>query len=68
MAKVFQLLSKLVAFGYYDESDDVRDLLPVVISYLNTEQDFLLVEDSIKSMININFQLITEFKLYSIPT
>ncbi len=40
VVKVLQVLTVLVKFGYYDDSDDVNDLLPSIQKLLNGKDDF----------------------------
>ena len=56
IAQVFHLLALLVSFGYYDDDDDVKKLLPKVISCLDGRKDRLTQRKpkSEKSMSSIN--------------
>ncbi len=38
--KALQALTVLVKFGYYDDSDDVNDLLPSIQKLLNGKDDY----------------------------
>ena len=38
--KVLQVLTVLVKFGYYDDSEDVKPLLPAIHKLLNGKEDF----------------------------
>ena len=38
---MLQLVATLVKYGYYNDEKDIRGLLPLVISVLKTENDYL---------------------------
>lgn len=38
--KVLQILTSLVKFGYYDDSEDLKPLLPSIFKLLNGKEDF----------------------------
>ena len=40
VVKVLQVLAILVKFGYYDDSDDIKPLLPSIHKLLNGKEDF----------------------------
>lgn len=40
MVKVLQLLTSLVKFGYYDDSADIKTLLPSIHKFLNGKEDY----------------------------
>ena len=40
VVKVLQVLTVLVKFGYYDDSDDVNELLPAIQKLLNGKGDY----------------------------
>ena len=40
VVKVLQVLTVLVKFGYYDDSEDVNQLLPSIQNLLNGKDDF----------------------------
>ncbi len=40
VVKVLQVLTVLVKFGYYDDSEDVNELLPSIQKLLNGKDDY----------------------------
>ena len=40
VVKVLQLLAVLVKFGYYDDNNHVKDLLPSIFKLLNGKEDY----------------------------
>ena len=40
VVKVLQVLTVLVKFGYYDDSEDVNELLPFIQKLLNGKDDY----------------------------
>ena len=48
-AKVFQLLTKLVSFGYYDSDDDVQPLIGRIVSCLSGSRDYLSQPEQLSS-------------------
>ena len=40
VVKVLQLLTVLVKFGYYDDNNDVKQILPAILKFLNGRNDF----------------------------
>lgn len=49
IAQVFRLLALLVSFGYYDDDEDVKELLPKVISCLDGRKDIIEPQSKRKS-------------------
>ena len=60
IAQVFRLLALLVSFGYYDDDDDVEELLPQITNCLDGRKDLLTGSKpkSEKSMSSTNSILI----------
>jgi hypothetical protein len=56
IAQVFRLLAMLVSFGYYDDDEDIEELLPKITDCLDGTQDLLTGSKpkSEKSMSSIN--------------
>ena len=55
MVKVLQLLTSLIKFGYYDDTADIKALLPSIQKLLNGKEDFPTKESKASAALPFEF-------------